>query len=284
MMLWLGFVAVASVLFFRALSARIEDELVTLGVTVAFAIVLGTAVESGGAIRVLGIKLYCTSVFASLWLILWLPLTIKLLPAIRGGLTPTQSNERSRPTRVLLVALLIGTLPWWDVFYRSARMAWLCPTQGGLRIYKTVEVDGFADGAGIETAHKLGFKYYEGPAIGYVEHWTWDRVPAVEKRPDYEAQYEVLRLGGGTRIGSLFTKHRSWIVRNRETKEVLGELVTINTYPGVVDHLVAGLLGAESVQWSCGAEAPPGKGTFRPSFGYEYSAGDVIQATLKPKK
>lgn len=283
-MRWL-ILAAASFFLYRLIARRYGDERVAIGITGAFALVLGTAGNSGNAVQILGVTLYCSWFFVILWLVLWVPaaaLIYFIATAHRRGAEMTAPRVHMVP---LLVAIVIGSLPWWDVLYRTAGMTWLCHTQAGLRIYKTVEAEGFAGGAGIATAHELGFRFYEERVGDRVEHWTWDGARAVEERPDFEAKYEIGGGGPGTIISGKFRRTSRAYVRDRTTKEILGELVTIKSYPGIVDRKIMRALGAESVFWSCGDEAPPGAGVISASTKERvYELKDVIRATLKPAK
>lgn len=66
----------------------------------------------------------------------------------------------------------------------------------------------------------------------------------------------------------------SSVVSDRNTQEVLGDLVHFTIHPGWFDSLTLGWAGM--ILWHCGNESPDGR---RDRLGY----GDVVMATLKPK-
>lgn len=176
---------------------------------------------------------------------------------------------------LVLLALVLLTLPFWDVYIIGRDADRLCSEQGGLRVYKTVGADSFRGGGDIVKLSKYGFKYAESYGLGgkiyrrQIENGELKR----EVVPEFEAHYEV--GGEGYQVITKSIASNAIRVVNLETKEVLGELITLNIHPGRFDGLFLKLTGSGPVVWHCGAEPPTGQ--IEP-----LSFDDVILATLKP--
>ena len=164
----------------------------------------------------------------------------------------------------------------WDVWLQSRAANQLCREQGGLHVYKTVEVEGFAGATSINYWSQYGFTYVEG----YGKRFTLR---------NGEEHVEDIPEGGGARyswgtyenyvpVGKRFFRTASRVI-DRQTDEVLGKLVTFTGPRGWADNWLPGLLGMEHSPWICGDLINPDKPRYNNHYGYQH----IVKATLKPK-
>ena len=183
--------------------------------------------------------------------------------------------------KVLNISILsvILLLPIWNSIIVSLQASYLCNKNGGMRVYKTVEVDGLI--------HMFRGNYWLDKGYSYSEYKENDKKYRVRYQddeliitevPEFKSEY-WLKGDKEKNLSDYITVYRSY-VENRFTKEILSELIWYRIKPASIDQWVA----IEFVGWECGAEAPDGKGSHSPNANPEwwYTGNDLIQATLLP--
>ena len=165
-----------------------------------------------------------------------------------------------------LILIVIGILwtgavvaAYWDVYLISKEAERLCREEAGLRVYKTVEAEGFLGDSGIEYWSQYGFRYLEAEFIGGRKfRYTLldgevvkEPVEELWSRYEYATDSEVLEMP--------FTRDRKFI-RDRQSDEVLGEIVSFAVYPGWIDSRMLGFLGFTWTPPRCVGDHPPTAG------------------------
>jgi hypothetical protein len=171
------------------------------------------------------------------------------------------------------VTFLIG---YTDVIYISLKARKLCREEAGLHVYKTVEAEGFLGSTSIENWSKYGFRY--------VESIYKDRKKTIfilkdgkvvsETVPEFISRYEYTR---DSQVLKVPFEREQDIIRDRQTGEILGDLVVFYVYPGWLDSRLMGLLG---LSWS----PPRCDGDYKPwpqKATLYYT--DLVKAVIKPK-
>ena len=102
-------------------------------------------------------KLYISDGAVWLLVVFYLPLVGFVLWQLWHRLS---KNFLIKMAGVLASASIAAAIPLWDVFRTSVKMAKLCP-QAGIKINRTVTVDGFYTNLGGSDDLKRGFKYVE---------------------------------------------------------------------------------------------------------------------------
>ena len=171
------------------------------------------------------------------------------------------------------ITFLIG---YADVIYISLKARKLCREEAGLHVYKTVEAEGFLGSISIDYWSKYGYKYVEdlyrdnkktrfilkeGKVIS-------ETIPQFISRYEYVRKSEVLKAP--------FTRDKD-MIRDRQTGEILGEIVAYYVYPGWLDSRLVGLLG---FSWS----PPRCDGDYIPKpQKITLQLSDLVRAIIKPK-
>ena len=171
----------------------------------------------------------------------------------------------------------LAALPYWDTYQIGQQAKVLCEEQAGLYVYRTVEADGFIGYTSIKKWSQYGFKYVEG----YGFHVTMvDGKPHKERVgvENYRSRYSVITKQHEPLGESRFSRHRSW-TRDRQTDEVLGEVIAFTVPPGKWDSLILGASGFAFNSWICGKTVPE---ELQEKYGKTYGRHDLIKATLKP--
>lgn len=185
-----------------------------------------------------------------------------------------------RSVVTFLIASLLLSLPLWDVFVISLEADKLCREQAGLKVYRTVEAEGFLGTGGIEYWSRHSFKYVEsgGTLNRRFRETMQGGKPTVFEVSEYISRYYSKTGDDHVVIGKHFARSSHQVV-DRQTQAVLGELVTISIYPGWLDSLFVGLTGTGSGLHLgvCGNEAPAGRKD-------RLSVEDVVLATIKPER
>mgnify|MGYP001462517061 CR=1 FL=1 len=196
--------------------------------------------------------MYITGFSVTLLLVFYCPLAILVLRKIWPRLPAELSN---RVPATMILALILAAIPLWDVTLTTIKMAELCP-KAGLFVKRSVKVDGYYTNLGSPSTLKRGFKYIESQPYGdqIIVYTQTDNSIKEEKfdaktyqvKSQYESIYEVEvgAVEGRQDIG--FQKS---VVRDRETKEVLGYALRYAVFPGWVDRNTIGLIGM--VGWAC---------------------------------
>ncbi|HAD04470.1 MAG TPA: hypothetical protein DCF93_07535 [Desulfuromonas sp.] len=201
------------------------------------------------------------------------------LPLILGLLWWLFRQFRSAWPFLVALSLVLLTLPFWDVYTISREADRLCKEQGGLRVYKTVEAEGFLGDSGIEIWSKYGFKFVESGGGDKMSRYSIvDGKPTHQRVEKFISHYQ-LNTGDNHRVIEKYFARTNYQVIDLRSDEILGELVTFSIYPGWLDNIVVRLSGTGSGfhPWSCGNEPPPGSDVLR------LGGSDVVRATLKPK-
>ncbi len=177
--------------------------------------------------------------------------------------------------RLAVLAGLWGglwVLVYGDVLWRAHEARHLCLSEGGLKVYRQAEAEGFMGLVDFAPWAAAGFRYVETEGNVLIRTELVDGKP-VERRVDqplarYQLQ-EVLTPGGGslTRI--------SLQMQDRERGEVLGEVLRFELAPGWVDRRLMGLLGAPLPAYCVG----PKVGRFEK---FPHLEDPLIAATLRP--
>jgi hypothetical protein len=185
---------------------------------------------------------------------------------------------------LLLLSLTLITLPLWEAAVISFRANRLCSKQGGLHVYKTVEAEGFLGGSSIKYWSKYGFSYLEVGGANKKKFKLTMQNGEVhrEELAEFNSRYQVKSSAGVKKYGNTFRRSSARVI-DRETQEVLGELVTFSIYPSKFDLLALRLTRGEYNPWICGNEAPQGEGSYSPGDRkHLFGISDVIKATILP--
>lgn len=155
-------------------------------------------------------------------------------------------TPRARIIARIVVLLTFVLIPTWDIIPGKLYFDHLCRTEGGLKIYKTVEgVEGFYYFPGAEfrqeALDQYGYKYVEaGTAASFYRYSLKDGGLAKEKINQLSSKYGVQLLN--TDLFWNITKY-SEIIVNLQTKETLATKRQFY-YPGNwVQQKVKPLLG-----------------------------------------
>lgn len=176
------------------------------------------------------------------------------------------------------LGLVLITLPFWDVYMIGRDADRLCKSEAGLHVYKTVEAVGVA-GYGAEYWLNYGFKYVEHMGIGpgkYSRKYrdTLENGEIVsEEIEEFTIQFDN-KTGDNHKVVTKSISRSSHVVIDRETKEVLGDWVFFNIYPGLFDGILMKITGSGPVLWHCGFRSPDGN---------EIGVRDLVKATIHPK-
>ena len=187
---------------------------------------------------------------------------------------------------MIVTSIVLITWPLWGALAISYQAEKLCKEQGGLHVYKTAETDGFLGGWGIETAAKYGFSYVESGGGKHMNRWKMvDGKPVRESITEYKSRYQVGVGGSEEKINLRIRRARSASVKNRQTGEIIGELIIFKIYPSWFDIFTLSLLPVEYNPWICGKEAPEQERYYdKLNKRYRYTFSDLIKETLKPKQ
>jgi hypothetical protein len=188
-------------------------------------------------------------------------------------------NKWLRWVTMALFATTVVTAPLWDVYAIGVEAKRLCREQAGLHVYRTVEADGLL-GWGLgkrETEH--GFKFAESGGGDKMSRYTIQDGKVIHQRVnDFVSRYQYRTGDNHLVIGKHFERSSDQVI-DRQTKEVLGELVVLSIFPGWFDNLAIALTGTGSgfSPWRCGEEPPPGR---KAALGLY----DLVFATIRPHK
>ncbi|WP_020677438.1 hypothetical protein [Geopsychrobacter electrodiphilus] len=201
------------------------------------------------------------------------------LPLVLGLFWWLYRKIKSALPFLVLVALVLLTLPFWDVYMIGRDAERLCREEGGLHVYKTVEAEGFLGDSSIEVWSKFGFQYVESGGGDKMSRYTMVNGKPVHQRVQKFISRNQLKSGDNHRVIDKYFARTSYQVIDIQSDEVLGELVAFSIYPGWWDNIIIGLSGSGSGfhPWSCGNEPTQKSDVLR------LGGSDVVRATLKPK-
>ncbi len=170
--------------------------------------------------------------FALIFLaIVYLPLLLWVLVKLWQKLT---LGQIWRALVVFLTAFIALAIPLGDAYLGSLKHERLCKTEGGIHIYKTVEVDGFYSKYLNKSSLDYGYRFAEGKYRGKLyrisrkgSETVWEQINESRSQYIYANEREVLN--------SSFSRKRHFVA-NRATGEVLGEEIIISYYGGWMDR------------------------------------------------
>jgi hypothetical protein len=210
----------------------------------------------------------------------WLPLSVLLMWQAYRHLVRRLSQPWLRRALVFVATATVLTAPFWDVIAIGREAARLCKEQAGLHVYRTVSAEGFVGDSAIDFWSKYGFKYVESGGGNMMSRYTFQDGKATHERvQEFIGRYELKKGDNHVAIGKYFARS-SEIVVDRQTGEVLGDLVYFAIYPGAFDSVVLHLTGTGSgfSPWHCGNESTKGEDVLR------LGGTDVVLATIRPRK
>lgn len=213
-----------------------------------------------------GPSLFMTAVFLVVMPLVWFKLA-----------RPRFERWPSRLAVMLAVWLAAWLLAYGDVLMIAREAKRVCETEAGLKVYRTVEVEGFAGMTGISEWAVKGFHYVEyiDGTGGTIIYRMLDGVPLVIHAANtvslfgYFSEPEKL-------IGKLSVRREQ--VRAITGGDVLGELITYWPTLGWIDRFIGQYVGFNPTPKMC-----EGVGMISPTekrLSYE----NLIGATLIPAK
>lgn len=143
-----------------------------------------------------------------------------------------------------IAALVTWGVLWFiaygDVFYIGWQAKQLCRAEAGPHVYRTAETDGFLGDPGIVYWAPYGFTYveYQGGRIHRATMKNGKPFEEVISTPI--SQYE--RADESIVVRNAIVRD-SMMVRDRKSREVLGEHVSFAIYPGWADRKFVGFTG-----------------------------------------
>ena len=156
----------------------------------------------------------------------------------------------------ILTVLFFILLPTWDVIIGKIYFHHLCQTEGGLRVFKSVEVDGVLTENSIAMGDssfykKRGFKYIEGVSSDLKNHKIiqhldlTDANQTIQIIKEPQSRYMFIYNERSRPVKWLpIVKNRA-LVKDRITNEVFGEDIGFNYFGSwigiIADHLVSGV-------------------------------------------
>ncbi|MBI2994130.1 MAG: hypothetical protein HYY48_08150 [Gammaproteobacteria bacterium] len=171
-----------------------------------------------------------------------------------------------------LAAIAIG---FTDVYLIAREARRLCTAEAGVRVYKTVQAEGFLGDSGIEYWANYGFRYVEAEFRGGNKR----RYELLDgKRKESEISEIISRYEVKTEfIYTIphFTKIRT-IVSDRHTGGIMGQLILFNIYPGRLDRNTVGGLGFTWTPPMCDGSNPPS------ASGSHLTQTNLIKAVIIP--
>ena len=179
-------------------------------------------------------------------------------------------------TGILMLWVVAIFIAYWDVYRIAKEAERLCREEAGLHVYKTVEAEGFLGASSIDYWSEYGFRYLEMEFVGGKKaRYTLaggkvakENVEKLLSRYEYVTDLEVLERP--------FNRQRQ-MIRDRQTGEILGEIIAYAVYPGWLDSRLLGFLGFSWSPKACDEDYVPERGKLR------YSYRDLVKAVIKQK-
>ena len=199
------------------------------------------------------------------------------LPLVLGLFWWLYRKFKSAWPLLIALALVLLTLPFWDVYMIGRDAGRLCKEQGGLHVYKTVEAEGIAS-FGSEYWLLYGFKYVEHAGIGpdkYLKKYrdTFEDGKIISKEiPEITVNFDS-KTGDNHKVITKRISRSSEQTVDLKGDEILGELVTFNIHPGRFDGILLKLMGSGPVVWHCGDKSATGE---------KLNYRDLVKSTIKP--
>lgn len=187
-------------------------------------------------------KLYINEISVLVLIIFYLPIVIWALRKIWAS----HLHGLTKLFAMFSAYVMAYLIPLGDVTYNSIAMAKLCPI-AGMRIYKTVKVEGYLTDLGdgdilkkypyqyIETKtyqtkpdRSLYYRKYEKQSDGTITSRLIDQPTA-----EYEVRRRGLRYDQ-----TIHAEKASWVIENRITKEIIAEWLFFRALPGWLDRVL----------------------------------------------
>jgi hypothetical protein len=181
---------------------------------------------------------------------------------------------------ISLVLALTGAIYLFkDVYFIGRQAKKLCAEEGGLRIYRTVEVDTIVRGPfqpdlrEVKRLLEQGYSSIEGELYNPLTKLLKDESREerlerlnrkkyrftlengeVKKQPITEYSREAMRYGpdGEVKILNRAIKKTTRAIKDRYTGERLSEATFFSIYPGKVESRIVGMSGFTFTPWFCG--------------------------------
>lgn len=213
-----------------------------------------------------GPSLFMTAVFLFVMPLVWFKFA-----------RPRFERWPSRLAVMLAVWLLAWLVAYGDVLMIAHEAKRMCETEAGLKVYRTVEVEGFAGVIDIDYWAKKGFRFLEYvDRDGTIYHIEKGKRPVrLQSRNKMQSEVEYEYLGWTTHSQqSKFAPHK-YVIRDLNSKEILGELINFQMQYGWLDRPITGASGAHKL--FCEGTTPVGSDKL--SLNYQV----LIDAVIKPK-
>jgi hypothetical protein len=189
-------------------------------------------------------------------------------------LKPLFSDVRTRLNIAFASIVIVVVAVYWDVAIIARQSQKLCTSVAGMRIFKTVHVEGFfveSHGGSAEEDLPRGFSYIEYRDYDLRRARLVDGVIKSEKVDNVKSTYEVVV----ERKDHYCCGETRSVVRHRPTGEVIGELVKFKIYPAWASFSL--FPGYAALRSCVGPKEPP---SFSPSR--TNSTRDLVERTLYP--
>lgn len=184
----------------------------------------------------------------------------------------------SRIAVLLGVWLLAFVIAYGDVLLIAREAKQLCETEAGLRVYRTVEAEGFAGVPDIDFWSTKGFRFLEferphGNLVRLVAGQDGEKIIS-KKEMLSNFEYKFFEEPTNAKVA-----HLRQIVRVIETGEILGEVSQFRLAVGWLDERIAGASGAHAVM----CEGPKAVRTNQLKFNARRLIDSVFIPIAEPK-
>lgn len=179
------------------------------------------------------------------------------------------------PRRVVVLVALWGAC-WLavhgDVLWNARAARERCLAEGGLKVYRQVEAEGFIGQVDLPPWAAAGFGFIEHEADAYSREEMVDGKARVRPVESPRALYRLTETSA--RVSPVLNRI-SLQMQDRLSGEVLGEVVRFELYPGWVDRQLMASLGGPVLPFCVG----PKVGRFND---FPFMEDPLIAATLRP--
>ncbi|HMM76514.1 MAG TPA: hypothetical protein PJ986_12445 [Gammaproteobacteria bacterium] len=184
-----------------------------------------------------GPSLFMTAVFLVVMPLIWFKLA-----------RPRFERWPSRLAVMLAVWLAAWLLAYGDVLMIAREAKRVCETEAGLKVYRTVEVEGFAGTSDIEYWSTQGFSFVEsrqpdGTIFRYVPQGEPIRLALQD---EMKSKFEYVYLGWTTPKDRKNFYPNTRVIRDIISGEIIGQLVMFSMRYGWLDSPFASSTGAQN--------------------------------------
>ena len=174
-------------------------------------------------------------------LVLMVLLLIIIVPLVYGTVIARRwLSIRARVTATVALCGLCGLIVYGDVLVIAINAQRLCHEETGTKVFKVVETDGFFGGVGMVGWSAYGFKYVEYQSVGF-SRLTMVAGKEVRERIDAPtSRYEFARE---SKVAAYGVERDTELIRDRTSREILGEQSSFAIYPGWADGIFLGVTG-----------------------------------------